>query len=602
MRLNKWESILPLIMTALVTAYSFVISPAYSVFRSDQLLYFPYMFKSIFPDSLQQDFMAQMTPALFSFFDEMIAGVVNSSGLDLFWVLFLLAGITRFVFFYAIYRIVNYFTKDVLFSILSLSVVLYGFVIYGTGMRSMAPMLIARDMAAAFSLFSLSLLLNKKILPASLFLGLAALLNASTVVPFAFIHYGIYLYRWVADRVKPGLFELVSLILPSISVIALWVLAPEGAGGLFNVIDDEWKYILLRRVSAIFVSTWYYPNSSPLYIAVSVFFYFLIRRELPEIFSDPNKKRFLKFIFFVPIGLIVFSVFVGDFLGSAFVAQLQLGRSLMLWKLIFNPLFAYYAYRYIRDNPKDILYNFSLIGIVASFIVSEKVMFVFLPLQIVFWLWMRTNIRAYLKIPISWVRAVAIVAFLAAFSVLAYVAKLHDTKFFLDLVPEIAVAALIGSIAVRFMKNLPSGRTLVVAMSVILLAFIIFRAPSFSIYPSELKSKEFMQACDWTRANTDKDAVFITEPFSEAGGSLRLVCLGNVWATKKDGGVGMFNREFAVEWWKRMGLINAMGENSTVLKEIIKNYKVDYVFADASVELPYPRVFENERFRIYRLR
>lgn len=592
---------MPLAMTVLVTVYSFLVSPAYSVLRSDQLLYFPYMFRSIFPGSLEQDFMAQMTPALFSFFDEMIAGIVNSSGLDLFWVLFLLTVVTRSVFFYAIYRIVNYFTKDTLFSILSLSVVLYGFVIYGTGMRSMAPMLIARDMAAAFSLFSLSFILHKKVLPASVFLGVAALFNVSTVVPFAFIHYGFYLYRYLRDKLKPTFFELVSLALPVFPVVALWFLAPEGAGGLSNIIDGEWKYILLRRVSVIFVSTWYYPNSSPLYIAVSVFFYFLLRRELSEMFSDTQRRRFLQLIFYIPIGLVLFSMLVGDLLGSAFVAQLQLGRTLMLWKLILNPLFAYYAYQYIRNNPKDILYNFALIGIVASFIVSEKVMFVFLPLQMILWLWMRTKIGIYLKIPISWIRALSVIAFLGAFPVLAYVAKIHDTKYFLDQVPEIAITALIGAIAIRFAEKLLSGRMLVTAMAVVLLAFIAMRATSFSIYPSELKSKEFMQVCDWMKDNTGKEAVFITEPFSEAGGSLRLICMKNVWVTKKDGGVAMYNRDFAFEWWKRMGLINAMNENPKVIREVMKEYKVEYVFADASVELPHIRVFENARFRVYRL-
>lgn len=602
MRLNRLMPVLPPVMTALATAYSFFVSPAYSVFRSDQLLYFPYMFRSLFPGALEQDFMAQLTPALYSFFDETIAGIVSSTGFDLYWILFLLALITRFAFFYSIYRIINYFTKNTLFSILSLSVVLYGFVIYGTGMRTMAPMLIARDMALAFSLFSLSFLLEKKVFPASLFLGVAALFNVSTVVPFAVIHYGIYLYKYLVDKIRPNFFEVISLILPAFPVVALWLLASESAGGLFNIIDSDWKDILLRRVSVIFVSTWYYPNSSPLYIAVSIFFYFLLRRELPDIFSDPDRGRFLKFIFFVPVGLALFSIVVGDFLGSAFVAQLQLGRTLMLWKLILNPLFAYYAYRYIREHPKDLLYNFSLIGIVASFIVSEKIMFVFLPLQITLWLWMRTSAGTYLKIPLSWVRVAAIAALVAAFPLLAYVARIHDTKYFLDLVPEIAITALILALGVRFVKKIPSSGMLVALMAIVLLLYSAFRAPFFSIYPSEWKNKEFMQACEWVQANTSKEAIFITEPFSEAGGSLRLLCLRNVWVTKKDGGVSMYNREFAFEWGKRMGLINAMDENKAALDGVAEEYKVGYVFADAPADLPYLRVFENERYHIYSVR
>ncbi|MBI2640382.1 MAG: glycosyltransferase family 2 protein, partial [Candidatus Sungbacteria bacterium] len=336
----------PLAFTILVTGYSFFGQLGYSVFNADQFFYFPSILRAIHLDALGSDFMAKFSPAAFSFYDELIVGIVRYGGLDIFWTAFLLTVITRFMFFYALYRIARYFTRDTLFSALSLFIFVSGFVVYGTAMRSIADMFLARDLALGFSLLSLSFLFEKRYRTSSLALGLGALLNVGTVVPFAVIFYMITFYEFVASGAKIILSRVISLLLPLLAISALWLYRPEGvSSGLFTALDGVWREILLRRVPNIFVMTWYYPNSSPLYLAVSIYLYFLLWRELPGIFADSEKRRFIRMIFFAPLALTALSVLGGEIFGSAFILQLQLSRSLILWKLFLNLLFVYYAYR-----------------------------------------------------------------------------------------------------------------------------------------------------------------------------------------------------------------------------------------------------------------
>ncbi|MBI2640897.1 MAG: hypothetical protein HYW91_03400, partial [Candidatus Sungbacteria bacterium] len=291
-----------------------------------------------------------------------------------------------------------------------------------------------------------------------------------------------------------------------------------------------------------------------------------------------------------PLALTALSVLGGEIFGSAFILQLQLSRSLILWKLFLNLLFVYYAYRHVTENPRDFLYNFSLLGIIAAFIVSEKLMFIFLPVQIVLWAWK----SKYAKI-VSWT------AFIAALPILWYFANLHGTKNFSEYAPIIISIAILSAVVVYLLKERIFGALIPLAL-VIMLMGAVSHASSFSIYPQGiLQNKDFMEACEWVKKNIGQDALFIAEPFSDAGGDLRLVCLRSVLVTKKDGGAGMFNRDFALEWRKRFDLVAEAEKSPGTLKGIVKEYGADYVFADNEISLSYPRVFENTRYIIYAL-
>lgn len=139
-------------------------------------------------------------------------------------------------------------------------------------------------------------------------------------------------------------------------------------------------------------------------------------------------------------------------------------------------------------------------------------------------------------------------------------------------------------------------------MVIILIVLFPSFAYNFSIYPQYFKDNSFMETCNWIKQNTSQDALFITDPFSPIGAYLRMTCLRSVFVTNKDGAASLFQKEYALEWQKRMFLLNQVGSNMTILAFITKEYKVDYIISETSLQIPYSLSYANDHYFIYDLK
>lgn len=615
----------PAVFIFLVTLFSFGWLLGYDVYNGDQLTYFPEILQKLDPGLFSQDIL--FGPGDFTLFDDFVAGVVRYFRFDMFLFLFLVSFVMRFIYFYAIYRIFLYFTENKTFSLLVLLIFLSGFVIYGTGMRTIAPMLLPKYIAIALGLLGLSLLFEKRMIWAALLLGLGFIFHPSGPLPFFAVFYA---YILLEGKALFSLRTLISTVIPPLFLLPVYFFMPPGeSAGIFAVIDEAWRQVILRRDSYYFLSTWYYPNSAPLYIIASIFFFFLIKKEFAGMFEDERKRRFLLLCLFVPAGLAVFSFVFADFFGLAFITQLSLGRGLMLWKILFNGLFAYYALRHIFFYPRDSLYNFLLWGVVFSLLLNEKISPVFLPALMFAWTARTLNpVRSQTPqasadapsahrtsngINLSWLsgatsflrRSVAaFLVFVATAPLVSYFAFLHDNEDFFSSLKIIVSLAAAGTILCMSaaVRNLVSRRPLFPATVVLLLGIIAlpFR---LSIYPAAVGEASFTETCDWIKANTEKSALFITEPFSSRGGEMRLLCGRGLFATRRDGGQVVFNRDYALEWNRRYDIIKQLQSDYSreLVEEVSGKYGIDYLLSDSPLDLP-DRVFDNERFNIYKLR
>ena len=78
-----------------------------------------------------------------------------------------------------------------------------------------------------------------------------------------------------------------------------------------------------------------------------------------------------------------------------------------------------------------------------------------------------------------------------------------------------------------------------------------------------------------------------------------MLCLRNVFVTYKDGGNGIFNKDYALEWNKRIGLVNSIAQTGNF--SLLNNYKVDYIYSESYLNITYPLVFDREKSKIYDL-
>lgn len=589
----------PAVIIFFITVASFFWFLGYEVYEGDQLIYFFDIIRGLDPALFPTDIL--FGTGGFTFFDDIILFGVQRFGLDIFVVLFLLSFGMRYAYFYGVYRILYFFTGHKFFSVLVPLLYFSGFVIYGTGMRTIAPMLLPRYIALALCLLALAFLFEKKKLFAAFFIGLGFLFHPTTPVPFLLILYCSYFFE------RENLFSLKSIItfvIPPLFFFWVYSFVPAGEGSsLFAVFDYAWRDVILRRDSYYFISTWYFPNTSLIYIAASIYLFFLIKKELPEISHDPRKKLFFLLSVSIPALLVVLSLIFSDFLSSVVITQLSFGRSLLLWKIILNGLFAYYAIRHIISHPRDIFYNFLLASVIISFGVSEKLIFLFLPAQIFLW-----SVRKYEEMisPRGRKFLGGIVPAMAVFFITAPLAAYfwlrNNTDGFIEAVVSVVflsvgIASYFAVSRARNSLKLPAA----VGLACMLIVFSYLRFTPLSIRPSVLSYQTFLEACDWVKKNTSKEDLFITEPFTSASGPLRLICHRSLFGTRKDGGQVVFNREYALEWDRRYhGAIKAMGRNPISVIDIAREYKVEYVFSDSPLDLP-KKVFDNGVYYVYRL-
>ncbi len=589
------ENVIPLIVVLALTLFSFSWLLGYSVYDGDQLIYFPSILKHFDSSLYKQDLIFGQDA--FTLFDDVIIWGVEKTGHDMAFVVFFMTLITRFVFFYALYRITRYFTGDQKFSLFALLIFVSGFVVYGAGMRTIAFMLLPRDIATAFGLLSLSFLMARRRMFAAIALGVGIIFHPTMSLPFILLFYCSFFFsrEWKEQKFA----SIISGLIPLLFVGLLLSAIPTGKGpALFQVLDAEWLKVVLRRDPYYFLSTWYYPNSAPLYGFMSIYFFVLLVKEYGKIYLG-ERRKYLFLCFFIPVGLALLSFVLSDFFKILFFIQASFGRSFLLWKLVLNMLFTFYAYEHIKKNPRDWLYNFLLCAIIASFILTEKMLMVFVPAQ--GWMWIA---RAYARGAWAWMQQkwVAILVLALTAPVALYFAVLHETGGLFEYMAHIIVLAIAGALCMVFARNFIRQYASVEMLIFMLLFGTAIGLPWVNYRPGALSDPKFVEMCEWAKQNTDKNALFFVEPFTSVGGEFRLLCERSVFATRKDGGQVIFNREYAMEWNRRYDLIKELDGNQGALLPAINQYGIDYVVADNDRALMGmgQKVFDNGRFIIYR--
>jgi len=586
-----------LLLIAILTVFSMVVFPGYDTFSSDHELYIPAIYQEIDSALFEKDFSLSFNQTRYTFFDDFIAFAMKLSGMDLFYVLVVLLALVKAIYFYAIYKIAFYFTQDRKISVFSMIVLMGGFFVYGSGMSTWHTSLLPSVMSLSLCLLFLHYFLNKKHFVSAIILGVALLIHPITALPFIILFYfDLFVIGW--RRKEIGVDTLLFGLIPFLFLRLLMLGGGEPTMSILTTIDPIWEGLIRSRSPYIFITTWGESstfNSTPFYLAASIFLFIVSCMELGNIFKNPERKKYAYLLFFIPALLFIFSFLTVDIMKIHFFAQLQMSRSLVIWKIFISLLFSLYAYMRIKDNPKDVLYNFLIMGIVFSFIVKEAFFFTFLPAFGLLWLGNRGILRhKYLPRITLFVFAVTLLGLL-------YMALSGDL-FTVLLVTILGAgsAALLVYYKSDFIFGAKKKYTFRVIVAM-LMASSLFFLPKFHILPAYYGDKQFTEVCDWIKSNTPKSSLFITAPFGSSGGQLRIACHRSVFLTDKDGAQIVFDRDFAIEWNKRSVITGEISKNYSLLDDISREYNIDYIFSASEVNLDYPLIFHNGKYFIYKI-
>ena len=371
----------------LITIFSLVVYPGYSIFVASQEISVPalYMMKnsSLFP----HDIITSFNFSRYSLFNQFVIRIMNLTGLDIFYVFFILSLIFRFICIFAVYYISRYFTESEFLSLAIAFLTTMGLAVYGTTTSTFDYFMMPRTIGLPLAWLSLFLLIIGKPYFSAIALGAGLLIHPLTVLPFIFIFYlDVFLFFKNHGWIKKIILGLIPLGFLALLVSNI----PAGHLGIFSRIDQVWEGIIRWYIPEMFISSW--PDRGVyLQLIATVLLFFLARVELKSLFNDKEKKKYLYFLFFIPVIFFIVAFIAVDMLKSQFFLGLQLARSLIMWRVIVLILFVILAYKNLISEKNRKFYGFLILGTLFAFIFRENFMFMFLP-PLVF-LWLKYNFK-----------------------------------------------------------------------------------------------------------------------------------------------------------------------------------------------------------------
>lgn len=596
---------------AILTAFSLIVFPGYDVFVLDQLIYIPAIYQSMNPELYQNDLLLSLNLLNYTLFDELIVFLTGVLGDNIFYALFTTTVFIRYLYLYSLFSIAFFLTKDRMFSIFSLVFFISPILINGTEITTIDTYLTPRLISYSFNLLFLALVLSRRRILSTVALGVGLLMHPITSIPFVIFLYLDLAFCLYKNRgpVKECLLSALTPVL----FLTLFMLATDSSGlKIFTFIDPAWEEIINERHYGIFISNW--VPISFLFLIVSACFFMVSRRELKEVFEDATKRRYCLMLFFIPLFLTVLSFITVDIFKLHFFAQLQMARSLFLWKIFNTLLFSRFAYEYIKRHPKDLLYNFSLVGTVSPlafplyYVIrvnyTEPLILFFLPIFLVLWIGRKHNLLVTDQPLIIRKFYISFLVLIICLVSLSSIFSKEQGLVFSDLVLAILLVSSIIPALVSWKRDYIFGNKSPYVFCILLAASATTFFPGLNIYPFYLKHSPLAQASAWIEKNTDEDDIFMTRPFTLQGPTLRLTSRRNVFTTYKDGQL-VFNRDFAFEWKKRIEIVKNLyheSDKGPVIARISEEYGVGYIISEEKLDLGYPPEYKNTEFFIYKIK
>lgn len=589
-----------------VVLFSVIVNPGYNVFYGDQIAYVPAIYKLVNPVLFKTD-VQFYGGCEYTIFDDLIALILKLTGIDIFTAMFVISLITRSIIYYSIFRIARFFTSDNNYSLLFTLMFISGPIV----ITRFNDYLVPRMMSKAFVLGSFALLLHNKRLLSSVFLGLALITNALEATALTAYFY-LELLTTMYKKRKVKIAEAAQFVIPVLLLGILFLTVDVRGVSLFTTVDPEWKDIILSRVPDIItrydIGTWSY--SSLLSFIPLIVFLLISVLEASSLFADDKRKRCYFTFILITMGLYAFSYVAIRIFDVFLIAKYQFHRSFFINNILIFSVFYYYCFRQLKEYPQDRIHMFSVFGLVFSFALKEYFIFTFyLFLPVFLFQYLKRNYGQFLdKIGVGFVDrergSLSIYLFnllvltLGVILVQKYLGQEINTRY-LMYVLVLNCICLCSVFAVSRIEAI--GEKLGSIVPLLLVVACLIFIPRFSVLPTYFKDRPLCEATRWIRENTRPRDIVLTEPFSKNSGAVRMLGLRPVFTSRKMGGFGIFNRQYAFDWRERMSLVKQVSRNVKMVRRLLTDYGVGYIFSDSRLSVDCPLVFSNSKYYIYKI-
>jgi len=618
--------------------FSHFIYPGYEAFIGDHKVYMPSILKKLDSSLYPNDPLMPFLHGAYTLFDEFVVFLVESFGLDLFVVLFCISIVLRFIFYYTIYLLGMYLSKDRIFSLLLVIFFCLVQVKFGSFINHILP----RSFGIVLALLSLTLYFGQRRIASAFALSACLLFH-----PIFFLQFGAFFYlALIIDCIKKNIkprYLLLGLI-PATLLLALLSIYNTSELSIFKQMSRQYYMFLKERTPDVFLLSSQGLKVIGTYLFNYLVFGFAFYKLKDRI--EPLHRRYLMLIVVVTLVFLFVTILGVDVAKSVFIFNIQTMRAYQLLKLIAATLFVLSTYNQLKSHPHDHVTNFMFISTAISLVAVTNLSLLFLALlcgTLIF--------KRYSNI-LSKILSLRIFLSLIALFLTCFLLFLYSSGNVYSVVKVIFTFtfSLMFFYLIKFLGFYTFSKIALMVIFVSAVGTTLFQTGNFTIYPKIYKDRNFMEVANWIKDNTAKEAVFITEPFTSKGEEIRVISGRSIFATFKNAAPGVFSEKIAMEWMQRYSFVKQFmkkinkydplrspsffyvgskpiipfmrtwcqkkeiksndgikkflatsPEVELFIRKVMRRYKMHYVLSEVPLLLGFPVSFKNDEYFIYKL-
>ncbi len=644
-----------LIIFAIYTVFSFLVLPGhYTLYGDLAWHYLPEIMHKIDPKLLNNDLATTFLQTNFTIYDDIIIGLHRVLKLNLLNIINILDIITKFIIFWGLFDLSYWISKRKIFSLFLPLVFLPPITPYlFTFIRVFNPYgLVPRNISFALSLIAISFYRKERYVLAGIMLLVALAFHVITPLPvIGAVFYYKTRFCEFDSRAKFLIVLTGSVILLTLYFIVNYRFTPIHILNL-KIVDDEWLNILRSGYLFLFFDQQYniiYLLLLPVGIISYVILYKMLsyagRMSLP-------KKDVLKIHYLVIFSLL--SAIIGV-ISSLFPVQpllsLQLLRGTIFFRVILLILFLSLFYDIISYKINNLFLRNTIFLWLLTILVVFNIVYEFmvLPLTVILFVFTKSKGLVLYSKKRYWSVWLIFLILLSGDIIFLYSSW---SVLLQKPVPVLIYFVIALNVCILF-AYLWSVRSSLFAFKTLLASMILLsglyalsnysegkddtinrilrneteifdsylRSVNLKSYLPEYRNRRLLnEVFSWIKDHTNENDVFyIWNRDRLVGAWLRNRLLRNVFVLFTDGGKGVFNRRFAIEWYKRMKIARKIDEyfegKGNFPEEVLSDkYHIDYFIVpreiicnreiddtEISGRALLRKVFENKRFVFYRL-
>jgi hypothetical protein len=440
--------------------------------------------------------------------------------------------------------------------------------------------------AMPFCLMALSFFVEGRYVLAAVFNGIAFLLHPIAAMPVLLLLslYLILNVRTVGWRTVLKAFGLFLLIASPLFIMTAGSISDRfSAESLFKIASKEWMDIQYLRNDYTFPILWDRASWRHL-LSIGTLFAASMFLRLSYAGPDGKDRKAVWIVVASLISLEIAHIF-GSVIPVGLIFQFHWYRGLYMLMYVAFIYAAFVIWEEYRQSPSAV--DRAIVIVSAGAIATGDDILTLCAIMASLLLWMRTKVSVRLLRQALRVFSIAVSACIIFFA--------SRNPIFLAIIgtPVLVFVAL----AILHVK---ANRYAFVGLLLLVVAAVKIERTGLGIsLPFAKPNDTWTQVQYWVVASTPKEAVFIVPPNTLG---FRNFSERSIVGDRKDGGSTSYSETFAKEWARRMKQLESYDNfHDGDFLNLAQEYAASFVVTRSRQTLSFPKVFENNDFRVYEI-